>query len=445
MPPVGRGRAPTRTGCAPRATPRSPSGATCGPPPSPAASTAGAPSSSATAACPGPTCWPRPAAWPRSGFPASPLLSFMLHDLDGVEGCDELATVRPDVGEPGACAPTWPASWPRWPSGVGPASTRASSGPALREVGAGEFVEADLARPGAAGSIPSERGCGATTCGPCPRCRRATSPWPVPASSSASPARPSGLRMTRPGPTSSSRPVGWPGRTGPRCSTTAPTGRALLDAGRLDAAAARFDPSRPSGAAGPTRDGGTIHLAVVDADGMGVSLIQSNAADFGCRVAVPGTGILLHNRASGSPSRRVTRPSTGPAGGRPTPSPPPWSPDPTAASGSCSAPWAATPSPRSCSSSSPGSSPARPAPGDALDAPRFVLGTDSTQSFDTWRATRQVVRLEAHAPPAWVTGLEDRGHLVEVAGLRPGRVRPRPRDRGAARRHPGRRLRRARP
>jgi gamma-glutamyltranspeptidase len=49
-----------------------------------------------------------------------------------------------------------------------------------------------------------------------------------------------------------------------------------------------------------TRDGNgdTIYLAVVDKDGNAVSWIQSNFASFGSGKAVPGTGIILHNRGS---------------------------------------------------------------------------------------------------------------------------------------------------
>lgn len=49
-----------------------------------------------------------------------------------------------------------------------------------------------------------------------------------------------------------------------------------------------------------TRDGNgdTIYLAVVDKQGNAVSWIQSNFASFGSGKAVPGTGIILHNRGS---------------------------------------------------------------------------------------------------------------------------------------------------
>jgi gamma-glutamyltranspeptidase/glutathione hydrolase len=45
--------------------------------------------------------------------------------------------------------------------------------------------------------------------------------------------------------------------------------------------------------------GGTIYLCTADADGMAVSLIQSNFSGFGSGVVVPGTGISLQNRGSG--------------------------------------------------------------------------------------------------------------------------------------------------
>lgn len=45
------------------------------------------------------------------------------------------------------------------------------------------------------------------------------------------------------------------------------------------------------------RDGDTIYLCVRDEDGMSVSLNQSLSAAFGSGVVIPGTGVLLHNRA----------------------------------------------------------------------------------------------------------------------------------------------------
>jgi gamma-glutamyltranspeptidase/glutathione hydrolase len=69
---------------------------------------------------------------------------------------------------------------------------------------------------------------------------------------------------------------------------------------RLAALARRIDPARASdfGAAVPPW-GGTVYVAAADADGLMVSLIQSNFVGFGSGVVVAGTGISLHNRGAG--------------------------------------------------------------------------------------------------------------------------------------------------
>ncbi|AWP76751.1 gamma-glutamyltransferase family protein [Bordetella bronchiseptica] len=64
-------------------------------------------------------------------------------------------------------------------------------------------------------------------------------------------------------------------------------------AGAIDPAEARYPgPGKP-------HNGGTTYLTAADADGMMVSLIQSNFKGFGSGVVVPGTGIALHNRGWG--------------------------------------------------------------------------------------------------------------------------------------------------
>jgi gamma-glutamyltranspeptidase/glutathione hydrolase len=49
----------------------------------------------------------------------------------------------------------------------------------------------------------------------------------------------------------------------------------------------------------PELPGGTAYLCCVDADGLAVSFIQSIFEHFGSGVAVPGTGVVLNNRAAG--------------------------------------------------------------------------------------------------------------------------------------------------
>ena len=60
-----------------------------------------------------------------------------------------------------------------------------------------------------------------------------------------------------------------------------------------------IDAERASNRWSPGRDGDTTYLCAIDAHGMGVSLIQSNAAGFGSGLIEPNTGINLHNRGLG--------------------------------------------------------------------------------------------------------------------------------------------------
>jgi gamma-glutamyltranspeptidase/glutathione hydrolase len=190
-------------------------------------------------------------------------------------------------------------------------------------------------------------------------------------------------------------------------------GAALLDPDRLLPRRLAIDPTARRSPAAPGAAGGTIYLCATDADGVGVSLIQSNAADWGCHVVVPGTGTFLHNRGIGfsledghpaelAPGRRpphtlspllVTRPDG----------------DLAAVLGTMGG------------DSQPqvllqllarllhhGQSPGR-----AISAPRWTLARDGT-GFDTWAVDGpDRVALEQGAPEGWTEGLAALGHGVE--------------------------------
>jgi gamma-glutamyltranspeptidase/glutathione hydrolase len=81
--------------------------------------------------------------------------------------------------------------------------------------------------------------------------------------------------------------------------------RALLDDGYLARRAAGIDETQAALPApgDPPQRGGTVYLCAADADGMMVSLIQSNFYGFGSGVVVPGTGISLQNRGAGFSTR----------------------------------------------------------------------------------------------------------------------------------------------
>ena len=74
----------------------------------------------------------------------------------------------------------------------------------------------------------------------------------------------------------------------------------LLDRAHHDELARRIDPGRAAAPPASTnpRGGGTIYLAVVDAEGNAVSLIESNYLGFGSGVVDPATGVHYQDRGS---------------------------------------------------------------------------------------------------------------------------------------------------
>lgn len=73
----------------------------------------------------------------------------------------------------------------------------------------------------------------------------------------------------------------------------------LLDRGYAAERAALIGERARLPAPGEPPRGGTVYLCAADADGMMVSLIQSNYQGFGSGIVVPGTGISLQNRGRG--------------------------------------------------------------------------------------------------------------------------------------------------
>jgi gamma-glutamyltranspeptidase len=164
-----------------------------------------------------------------------------------------------------------------------------------------------------------------------------------------------------------------------------------------------------------------MFLCAVDSDGMGVSLIQSNASGFGSLVFEPSTGIGLHNRGIGfslvadhpaeyGPRRRpphtlapliVTRPDgalrgvIGTMGGDAQPQ----------ILLQLLARWLHH----------------GKTPGQVIQAGRFTLSGSARSGFDTWTDPDGVrVELEASGPPLWPEGLTERGHEVNRSRRRFG-------------------------
>ena len=215
--------------------------------------------------------------------------------------------------------------------------------------------------------------------------------------------------------------------TGPSVLFDGADGAALLSPDRLVARAESIDPDRaaspvpPDGAppAGPVSlsDGDTTHLCAVDADGLGISLTQSNALDFGAHLVAGETGVFLHNRGVGfslepghpaeyGPGRRPTH-TLSPAladaprrlagadrrhdgGRRPTADPP------------------AVAGPSAARGGGPGHGHRR--------GPRRARGTGGPAFPPLAGAGAVAAHGGRCAPEAWREGLESRGHHVRVVG-----------------------------
>jgi gamma-glutamyltranspeptidase / glutathione hydrolase len=205
-------------------------------------------------------------------------------------------------------------------------------------------------------------------------------------------------------------------------------GAALVDRDRLLARVARIhaDGAAPSdvaatvGSLGSTAsvarvgDGDTTHLCAIDADGLGVSLTQSNALDFGSHVIEPSTGVFLHNRGVGF-SLESGHPAELAPGRRPPHTLSPMlatRPDGTlshlvGAMGGDAQPQILVQLLARLLR-------AGQDPATAISAPRVALDAPSAGPFRLWWGDDLRVLVEANAPAAWSEGLARRGHQVQT-------------------------------
>jgi gamma-glutamyltranspeptidase/glutathione hydrolase len=198
-------------------------------------------------------------------------------------------------------------------------------------------------------------------------------------------------------------------------------GSQLVGRERLGPRAAAVRDRASLGLADVYGDGGTTYLCAVDGDRMGVSLIMSNAADFGSQLVLPGPGIFLHNRGMGF-SLREGHPSEFRPGRRP-----PHTLSPllvTDHRGSLEAvmgTMGADAQPQILLQLLARTYVSEETPGPALSAPRWYLRRDEPTGFGLWGSDETeppIVEIEHDAPDAWAEGLRGRGYRVTRA--RPG-------------------------
>ena len=199
----------------------------------------------------------------------------------------------------------------------------------------------------------------------------------------------------------------------PRVLHDGADGDALLDA--IAQRVGTIDRERATHREVPTFDGDTTYLCVVDQQRMGVSLIQSNASNFGSWLVEPNTQINLHNRGLGF-SLQMGHPGELSAGRRP-----PHTLSPTLATnpdGSLAAvvgTMGGDGQPQILVQLAARLLYHAQSPAAALHAPRWILHGPVT-GFDTWTAPHGPhVLVEGHAPKEWRDGLTNRGHDVRMS------------------------------
>src|SRR3954451_9844890 len=174
-------------------------------------------------------------------------------------------------------------------------------------------------------------------------------------------------------------------------------GRALLAPPRLAEQRAGIDPARASERGRAHAEGSTIGLAVVDADGMGVALIQSNFAGWGTALFVEG--IALQNRGSAFSLREAHPAEYWPRRRPPHTLAPLLVTRPDGTLHTVLATMGGHVQPQILLQLLARRLKAGEAPADALAAARWGLEPTG-------------VAVEAHAPSDWFEGLTSRGHRV---------------------------------
>ena len=188
-------------------------------------------------------------------------------------------------------------------------------------------------------------------------------------------------------------------------------GPALVSEARLAPRRAAIDPERAAVLAGRYRSGDTIALCTADGEGMGVSVLQSNASGFGSHLALPGLGIFLHNRGIGF-SLEPGHPAEYGPGRRPPHTLCPLAvTNPDGSLAAVAGSMGGDGQPQYLLQVLARWLVGGEEPGTAVAAGRWSLRSGQN-GFDTWTAGGDdlEVLVEGHAPESWSEGLVRRGH-----------------------------------
>jgi len=182
-------------------------------------------------------------------------------------------------------------------------------------------------------------------------------------------------------------------------------------------------PADPSASLARIADGDTTHLCAVDADGLGVSLTQSNALDFGSHLVAGSTGIFLHNRGVGF-SLVPGHPAELAPGKRPPHTLSPMlATTPDGALSHLIGAMGGDAQPQILQQILARMLHAGQDAATAVAAARVSLVAPAAGPFRLWWGDDLGVCVERHAPAAWMDGLTERGHrVIPIAAFEPNAV-----------------------
>ena len=197
-------------------------------------------------------------------------------------------------------------------------------------------------------------------------------------------------------------------------------GTALLAEPRLAERRRALDPERAQAMSGDYRGGGTIYLCATDRDGVGVSLIQSNASGFGAHLVVPGTGVFLHNRGLGFSLQAGHPAEYGPGRRPPHTLSPALVTRPDGSLRTVLGTMGGDAQPQIVLQMLSRLLAGHATPGEVLARPRWVIESTNSNGFNTWDALDElVVVIEPEGRP-WVDRLSALGHRVDCRPVNAG-------------------------
>lgn len=196
------------------------------------------------------------------------------------------------------------------------------------------------------------------------------------------------------------------------------SGEELVSESRLAPRRQAIDPERAGTLGWSAAVPGTTSLCTIDANGLGVSLIQSNAAGFGSGLVVPGVRVFLQNRGVGFSLKAGHPAEYGPGKRPPHTLAPLLVTRPDGSLRLLANTMGGDSQPQVLTQLVARHIAAGHDAGRAMAAGRWRLGYagKGLTGFDTWRGAGEdvVVLVEGHAPETWASGLERRGHRVSV-------------------------------